>query len=134
MIDEINVEIEELMRVLERKKKEKEMLNLEKQVHERKIEQVRQKYRDELSGIDESLQKAVNSLSQNEKELKEFELDQQSLNEYEQHYQDQMSKFKDEFRDLDDMEKYLEFNSVAIDQTNKERKDIRLKHNDIFQQ
>jgi len=30
MIDEINVEIEELMRVLERKKKEKEMLNLEK--------------------------------------------------------------------------------------------------------
>ena len=110
------------------------MLNLEKQVHERKIQQVRQKYRDELSGIDESLQKAVNSLSQNEKELKEFELDQQSLNEYEQHYQDQMSKFKDEFRDLDDMEKYLEFNSVAIDQTNKERKDIRLKHNDIFQQ
>lgn len=41
MIDEINVEIEELMRVLERKKKEKEMLNLEKQVHEHKIEQVR---------------------------------------------------------------------------------------------
>jgi len=30
MIDEINVEIEELMRVLERKRKEKEMLNLEK--------------------------------------------------------------------------------------------------------
>jgi hypothetical protein len=46
MIDEINVEIEELMRVLERKKKEKEMHILEKQVHEHKIEQVRQKHRD----------------------------------------------------------------------------------------
>jgi hypothetical protein len=30
MIDEINVEIEELIRVLDRKKKEKEMLQLEK--------------------------------------------------------------------------------------------------------
>ena len=63
MIDEINVEIEELMRVLERKKKEKDMLNLEKQVHEHKIEQVRQKYRDELNVIDESMSKAINSLA-----------------------------------------------------------------------
>jgi hypothetical protein len=30
MIEDINRDIEELMRVLERKKKEKEMLNLEK--------------------------------------------------------------------------------------------------------
>jgi len=63
MIDEINVEIEELMRVLERKRKEKEMLNLEKQVHEHKIEQVRQRYRDKLTVIDESLSKVISSLA-----------------------------------------------------------------------
>ena len=30
------------------------------------------------------------------------------------------------------MEQYLRFNSVEIDQSNKERKEIRLKHNDIL--
>lgn len=38
MIEDLNKDIEELMRVLDRKKKEKEMLELEKQVHERKID------------------------------------------------------------------------------------------------
>ena len=46
MIEDINRDIEELIRVLERKKKEKEMLILEKQVHEHKIEQARMKYGD----------------------------------------------------------------------------------------
>ena len=32
------------------------------------------------------------------------------------------------------MEGYLEFNSIAIDQTNKERKEIRVKHNEIMNQ
>ena len=45
-----------------------------------------------------------------------------------------MSKFQDEFKNLDDMEGYLEFNSIAIDQTNKERKEIRVKHNEITNQ
>ena len=38
MIDELTREIEEIMMTLERKKKEKEMLELEKQVHEKKID------------------------------------------------------------------------------------------------
>jgi hypothetical protein len=38
MIDDIDKDIEELMRVLERKRKERNMLVLEKEVHERKIE------------------------------------------------------------------------------------------------
>ena len=38
MVDDLSREIEELMNVLERKKKEREMLQLEKRVHERKIE------------------------------------------------------------------------------------------------
>ena len=37
MIEDINREIEELMRVLDRKKKETEMLGLEKQIHVSKI-------------------------------------------------------------------------------------------------
>ena len=48
MIDDLNKDIEELMRVLDRKRKEKEMLELEKQVHERKIEQARMGYRGEI--------------------------------------------------------------------------------------
>lgn len=43
-----------------------------------------------------------------------------------------MTQFKEEFNSLDTMEKYLAFNSVAIDQTNKERKDIRSKHYEII--
>ena len=38
MIDDVDKDIEELMRVLDRKRKEKEMLVLEKEVHERKID------------------------------------------------------------------------------------------------
>ena len=38
MIDDIDKDIEELMRVLERKRKERNMLVLEKEVHEKKIE------------------------------------------------------------------------------------------------
>jgi 16S rRNA U1498 N3-methylase RsmE len=68
MIDEINVEIEELMRVLERKKKEKDMLILEKQVHEHKIEMARLKYKDKLSIIDEQSSKVKAHLIKNDKE------------------------------------------------------------------
>ena len=38
MIEDIDKDIEELMRVLDRKKKERNMLVLEKEVHEKKIE------------------------------------------------------------------------------------------------
>jgi len=46
MIEDIDKDIEELMRVLDRKKKERNMLVLEKEVHEKKIEQARMKYSD----------------------------------------------------------------------------------------
>ena len=48
MIEDLDKDIEELMRVLDRKRKEKEMLELEKQVHERKIDQARMGYRGEI--------------------------------------------------------------------------------------
>ena len=48
MIDDMDKDIDELIRVLERKRKERSMLVLEKEVHERKIEQARLKYRSEI--------------------------------------------------------------------------------------
>ena len=48
MIEDLDKDIEELMRVLDRKRREKEMLELEKQVHERKIDQARMGYRGEI--------------------------------------------------------------------------------------
>lgn len=56
------------------------------------------------------------------------------LDEYEQHFNQQISKFKEEFDSLDEMEQYLRFNSVEIDQSNKERKEVRTKHNEITNQ
>ena len=72
MIDDINREIEELMRVLERKKKEKEMLILEKQVHEHKIEQARMKYGDSISEHESVLDKVVSKIAINDSELAQW--------------------------------------------------------------
>ena len=63
MIDDLNREVEELMRVLERKKKEREMLQLEKQVHERKIEQARMMYKDEISTMEATLDEVTQKLN-----------------------------------------------------------------------
>jgi len=63
MIDDLNREVEELMRVLERKKKEREMLQLEKQVHERKIEQARMMYKDELSTMEATLDEVTQKIN-----------------------------------------------------------------------
>ena len=67
MIDDLSREVEELMRVLERKKKEKEMLKLEKQVHERKIEQARMMYKDELVTMETKFDKVNQKLNVNER-------------------------------------------------------------------
>ena len=48
MIADLDKDIEDLLRVLERKRKEKSMLELEKQVHEKKIDEVRMIYRDQI--------------------------------------------------------------------------------------
>ena len=61
-IDDLNREVDELMRVLERKKKEREMLQLEKQVHERKIEQARMMYKDELATMEATLGEVTSKL------------------------------------------------------------------------
>ena len=57
MIEDLDKDIEELMRVLERKKKERSMLVLEKEVHQRKIQQARMKYQDQIDSNESELQK-----------------------------------------------------------------------------
>ena len=134
MIEDINREIEELMRVLERKKKEKEMLNLEKQVHEHKIDEARMKYGDSIQEHQGNKDGLTSKITQNDSELVIWQQEKMDLETYEEHFNQQIAKFKEEFKSLDDMEQYLSFNSVEIDQSNKERKEIRLKHNDILNQ
>jgi chromosome segregation ATPase len=134
MIEDINREIEELMRVLDRKKKEKEMLFLEKQVHEHKIDQARMKYSDQISEHEQARKSLASKIAKNTNELSQWQQDKQDLEEYEDHFNAQITKFKEEFKSLDEMEHYLRFNSVEIDQCNKERKEIRTKHNEILNQ
>ena len=63
MIEDLDKDIEELMRVLERKKKERSMLVLEKEVHQRKIQQARMKYQDKIDSNESELQKISQTLA-----------------------------------------------------------------------
>ena len=83
MIDDLNKDIEELMRVLDRKRKEKEMLELEKQVHERKIEQARMGYRGEIEQSQEQHDRVTARIKQTEAALAEFDKDTKELEEFE---------------------------------------------------
>ena len=81
MIDDLSQEVEELMRVLERKKKEREMHFLEKQVHERKIDEARLNYKgeliryeNELSKVNQKLKKNINQKTQLDKDLENLNL------------------------------------------------------------
>ena len=60
MIVDLDKDIEDLLRVLERKKKEKSLLELEMQVHEKKINEVRMIYGDQIDQF-EGLNEKVSS-------------------------------------------------------------------------
>jgi chromosome segregation ATPase len=81
MIDDLNKDIEELMRVLDRKRKEKEMLELEKQVHERKIDQARMGYRGEIEQSQEQLDRVTARIGHTELALATFDKDTKDLEE-----------------------------------------------------
>ena len=61
-IEDLNGDIEELERLLERKKKEREMLILEKEVHERSIQQARMKYSDKINRHNEEMEEVTTTL------------------------------------------------------------------------
>jgi len=67
MIEDLDKDIENMERVLRRKRKEREMLVLEKEVHERKIQQARWKYKDQTDGHDQDLEQVTQSLEELEK-------------------------------------------------------------------
>ena len=64
MIEDIDKEVEELQRIIDRKKKEKEMLILEKDLHEKKIDQARLKYKDKIDSNQEKLASVSRSLAE----------------------------------------------------------------------
>ena len=90
MIEDINREIEELMRVLERKKKEKEMLNLEKQVHEHKIDEARMKYGDSIKDHQGNNHGLISKIAINETELNVWHQEKDHLEQYEDHFNQQI--------------------------------------------
>ena len=75
MIEDLTGEIAELMKVVERKTKERDMLQLEKIVHEKKIDQARMKYRDESLGSQTILDKVKIKLGKLENDKKELEIE-----------------------------------------------------------
>lgn len=78
-IEEIDKDIEELERLLARKKKERDMLVLEKEVHERRIQQARMKYADRLNAIEEEMQEVNGQLKLLEEQQLANQSDKQRL-------------------------------------------------------
>lgn len=64
-IDDLAREIEELTRVLDRKKKQKEMLSLEKAVHDKQIQYARNKYGDQLGQFEFQKEQVNNRIAVN---------------------------------------------------------------------
>lgn len=86
MIEECDKDIEELERLIERKRKERTVFVLEKEVHERKIEQARMKYSDKINANKEAMQEIVSQLvileeqsQKNQEDQRQLETDNQEL-------------------------------------------------------
>ena len=102
-IEELNGEIEELARVLERKRKQKEMLFLEKQVHERKIQAARMKYSDVLEGLEASASRINNKISANEDDQATQDANTKELDEQKEAFEAKMAVMRDELKQLREM-------------------------------
>ena len=92
------------------------------------------KYGDQIQEHQGTKDVLVSKISLNDSENTTWLQDKLELEEYEAHFTQQIANFKSEFKSLDEMEQYLRFNSIEIDQCNKERKEIRTKHNEIINQ
>lgn len=124
-IGELDAEIEELARVLERKRKQKEMLQLEKQVHEKKIEAARMKYADVLEGLEARASRVANKIEANEKDQVEYDTNSKDLEEQQQLFNLKVDQMREELKQLREMQTYLNSSSGEIDEINQERKEIR---------
>lgn len=127
MIEDLDKDIEELMRVLDRKRKEKEMLELEKQVHERKIDQARMGYRGEIEQSQEQLDRVNARIGHTELALATFDKDTKDLEAFEENFAKTQVNYEEEFTKLGEMESYLTYSAGEIDHTNNEKKEIRNK-------
>lgn len=124
-IGELDAEIDELARVLERKRKQKEMLQLEKQVHEKKIEAARMKYADVLEGLEARASRVANKIEANEKDQVEYDTNSKDLEEQQQLFNLKVDQMREELKQLREMQTYLNSSSGEIDEINQERKEIR---------
>ena len=127
MIEDIDKDIEELMRVLERKKKERNMLVLEKEVHEKKIEQARMKYGDEIAehqGEMEAVTAILDDLGRSNGALQESF---KALEEQRSDFSQCKSVYAEESQQLKTLKGYLRKASSNIDRKNKLKREMRAK-------
>lgn len=125
MIEDIDKEVEELMRIIERKKKEKEMLILEKDLHEKKIDQARLKYKDKIDVNLEKLGSVTRSLAELDSDQVVLDRDRDSLKEMQSIFDSKFSTFRKENKNLNALKKYMSSTSKKIDKTNEVKKELR---------
>ena len=107
------------------------MLELEKQVHERKIEQARMGYRGEIDQSQEQLDRVTARIGHTELALATFDKDTKDLEEFKLEFEKTQQNYQEEFSKLEEMEAYLTYTVGEIDQTNEEKKEIRNKQNEV---
>ena len=96
----MNKEIEELRRVLERKKEERASIEREKAGEEEKIEVVRREFGEELETLRARGARAEREERRNREEAAEWERDVQTLNEYEESFRARVADFKKELAEI----------------------------------
>ena len=121
-IDDLNEQIEEMLRIIERKKKEKEMLLLERQVHDNSIETAKMNYKDRIDKATYKQEKVGQKLKTNELDLGKLNADKKDLEDLEAQFEQQMNQFEDELKNLSQMQEYLNTTSQEIDDVATEMK------------
>ena len=86
MIVDLDKDIEDLLRVLERKKKEKSLLELEMQVHEKKINEVRMIYGDQIDQFEGLNEKVSSKIQKNDEENEALKKSKSDLEAYTEAY------------------------------------------------
>jgi hypothetical protein len=92
-VSQVEKEIEELEALLERKKQEKEALLIERQSHERLIDQSRGKYRDQIVKLEKEMDKVQRDEDKNTREADEQRGELADLQDYEEKFKARLKSY-----------------------------------------
>lgn len=133
-IEEMDKDIEELERMLERKKKERNMLVLEKEVQERRIQQARMKYQDRISITEEQMLEVSTTQEGLEAKQAAVETEQERLDAIKSELEGNVQSYSAEKANLKSLQSYLLKTSKLIDKTNQTKKEMRHRQKEISEQ